>query len=47
MATARSLTDTIKELNKTTEEKIKRLKDAVKDTQESRQKQTGQPLHQS
>ena len=39
MSTAESLKETIKDLAKTTDDKMQRLKEAVKDVKEYRQKQ--------
>lgn len=47
MTTAESLTATIKELKKDTDERIERLKVSVKEVKETRQTQTGQQPHQS
>lgn len=47
MGTAGRLVETIKAFDKSNKEKIERLRAAVKDIQENRQKQTGQQPHQS
>lgn len=47
MTATDELKKSIQELKKDTDERIERLKVAVKEIQETRQTQTGQPYHQS
>lgn len=47
MSDIEALQNSIKELKKAEREKIQRLKKSIKESQENRQKQTGQPYHQS